>query len=268
MNFSVVKSDMMQRQVMRMSAEDKKAPGRLRGLLPRWCVTLLVLLLAGPILPACGDDTVTGPPQRPRRDRTSTSDAAQEALANLQGFEEAEEYSRPDYPVRRNPFQPDIQVLGVNEDKVDPQQLRPVEPLEEYALSSLRLVTIISETTVPKAMFVDPTGFGHFAKEGDRIGRNNGIIRNIRQNEVEIREGDEQGSMITVRMREGELRQDDDSLSEEEQEALRRLLQSEGGRQALQRSLQGTEESQHAQGGAEPVRQDERFSGIAPPGRE
>lgn len=259
----------MQRQVIRMSTDDKRALCRPQWLWPRWCVAVLVLFLAAPMVSACGADTATGPPDRGRRGRAKKSESAQEALAQIQGFEESEEYSRPDYPVRRNPFQPDVQILGVKEDKADPEQIRPVEPLEEYTLSSLRLVTIISETTVPKAMFIDPTGFGHFAKEGDRIGRNSGIIRNIRQNEVEIREGDAQGSMVTLRMREGELETQGDRLSDEEQEALRRLLQSEGGRQAMQRSLQQEQEPQEEPvEQAQPVRQDERFSGVAPPARE
>jgi hypothetical protein len=109
---------------------------------------------------------------------------------------------------------------------------------------------------------VDPSGFGHFAKEGDRIGRNSGVIRSIRQNEVEIREGDERGSVIVVRMRERELRTADEGLSEQQREALRRLLGTDEGQELLQQMggpPPGT-------GERPPRAQDSRFPDLSPPG--
>ncbi len=228
---------------------------------------LLILLMALPalsLLAACGDDMPTGPPERRRRsaDTEDQQPEAAETTRELVDFEELEDYVRPDYPVRRNPFQPDVDVLGASEEEASAEEMRPQEPLEQFAISSLNLVTIISETTVPKAMFVDPTGHGHFAKEGDRIGRNNGIIRAIRQNEVEIREGDERGSVVTVRMRERELRTEDEGLTEEERAALRRLLGTDEGRELLE-EVGGPPRQE---GERPPSAQDDRFN-LAPPRR-
>lgn len=235
----------------------------------RWLVIMLALMMAAPALTACGDDMATGPPERERRSRQAET-APEVSFDDFDDFEEAEDYTRPDYPVRRNPFQPNLDILGGQREREEEEQLRPTEPLEEFAISSLSLVTVISETTVPKAMFVDPTGHGHVAKEGDRIGRNNGVIRAIRHNEVEIREGDDRGSSTIVRLRERELRTAEDRLTEEEQEALQRLLGSTGGREALQRELAG---SQEESGQAPPSTRDSqpsdrRFPGLAPPGQD
>lgn len=153
------------------------------------------------------------------------------------------DYERPDYPgqIRRNPFLPDMGIVSPAS-TVTRGDLRPREPLEEYSITQLSLVAIISETTVPKAMFIDPKGFGHLVKEGDRLGLNGGVVSDIRDNEVEVREVSEglmtETRMTTLKLRSDQLNQrDDESLSDEEREALRRLLDSEQGRKAARESL-------------------------------
>lgn len=196
------------------------------------------------------------PPPRPDNQQESVAEHEE-----FQGFQEMDDYSRPDYPVRRNPFRPDPEALGMDETEEIDEDLGPTDPLEEYALSSLRLASIMSETTVPKAMFIDPTGLGHFAKEGDRIGRRGGVIRSIRTNEVEIREGEgTAANMVTVRLRDQDPVRAAEQLTEEEREALRRLLESEEGREVLEEV--GTADS----AGQRPP-EDERFPGLRPPDR-
>jgi len=153
------------------------------------------------------------------------------------------EYERPAYPdqIRRNPFLPDLQVIRPARN-VASSEVRPKDPLEQYSLAQLNLVAIISSVAVPKAMFLDPSGFGHVVKEGDRVGLAGGIVSDIRDNEVEIREIseglDSETRLTTLKLRSDQLREDDDeSLSDEEREALRRLLESEQGRRALRESL-------------------------------
>lgn len=185
------------------------------------------------------------------------------------------EYKRPEYPnnTRRNPFQPDATV--VQPVATVKSEARPKEPLEQYSLGELELVAIISSVAVPKAMFVDPNGFGHVLKEGDRIGRNSGVVADIRDNEVEVREGnDEDGQtrVLTVQLREAELASGDDSaLSDEERDALQQLLESKEGREALERAFQDAtlgassvdkkESNKNTSG--QPV--NNRFKGIRPP---
>lgn len=238
----------------------------------KWLVIVLALMMGAPLLASgCGDDT-PGPPERERRSRGGGGGEATEAYVDdFDDFAEVEEYTRPDYPVRRNPFQPDLDIVGGTVVPEEERQIRPTEPLEEFGISQLQLVTILSDIAVPKAMFVDPTGHGHIAKEGDRIGRNNGVIRVIRANEVEVREGDDRGSAVIVRLRERELSSEREQLTEEEQEALRRLLETSGGREAIQRQLSsGQQESGQAPpstGQSQPS-SDRRFPGLAPPGQD
>lgn len=222
---------------------------------------VMVLLVAISLMWACGSDTPTGPPER---DRSDDDGEFEIDMDDIDGFEEGEEYSRPDYRVRRNPFRPDSDVLAFEEEDDDDDSIRRTEPLEQYTLSSLDLVTIISETTVPRAMFIDPSGLGHFAKEGDRIGQNDGVIRSIRSNEVEIDEGGgagEGGSSVTVAMTETDLRSGSrDELSEEELERYRELMGTEEGREALEQ-MAGSDDGSTD----EAADDDDRFPGLRPP---
>lgn len=178
-------------------------------------------------------------------------------------FAEQTDYSRPDYAEPRNPFEPDDEVFSVDEvDELDDGVERALGPLEQYAIASLDLVTIISETAVPRAMFVDPTGMGHFAMEGDRIGEEGGVVSDIRPNEVEIEYGDDRTSRTTVELREREIRTARaDELTEEEREVLRRLMDDEEARRAVEEEF-ASDEAPDAE------EFDERFPGLAPPGTD
>lgn len=183
-----------------------------------------------------------------------------------------EDYVRPEYPdtARRNPFMPTPDVIQPTPTSVD-GEVRSLEPLEQFGLGQLNLVAIVSEVAVPTAMFVDPTGFGHFVKRGDRIGRNSGVIADIRENEVEVTEGgddeDAQTLQRIVKLRDIELTVGEGGLSEDERAALERLMQTEEGRQALQRSYQelapGATATEQQETGAAPAPRPGQ--GFAPP---
>ncbi|TXD34357.1 pilus assembly protein PilP [Lujinxingia vulgaris] len=241
-----------------------------------WIIAALIAISAPSMVACGGDDTASGVPpellerrkKRAERQKQAEDSPAAEAELQVAAFDPAEEYQRPDYPVRRNPFQPDLDVLQPEPAAVD-DSVRPLEPLEEFPLSSLNLVAVISETAVPRAMFVDPNGLGHFVKEGDRIGRNSGVVRVIRDNEVEIREGgaDESGAVVTVRLRDQQLRVAESGLTPEEREALQRLLESEEGREAIERSYRDMAPGASATESANESASDTRFPGLAPPSR-
>lgn len=176
-------------------------------------------------------------PQAPKVDpELAPPDAAAKA-------EMEPEYERPSYPdqIRRNPFLPEMTVIRPSR-SVGNSEVRTKDPLEQYSLGQLSLVAIISSVAVPKAMFLDPEGFGWVVKKGDRVGLNGGSVSDIRDNEVEVREVseglDSETRLTTLKLRNDQLRDDDDEgLSDEERDALRRLLDSEQGRRALQESL-------------------------------
>ena len=213
-----------------------------------------------------GDDE---PKEQPKKTPPKKAPPKVEAVETV-----AEDYQRPEYPnnTRRNPFQPDPEVIQPV--VTVKSEERPKEPLEQFALGELELAAIISSVAVPKAMFIDPTGFGHVLKEGDKIGRNSGVIADIRDNEVEVKEGnDEDGQtrVLTVKLRDVEIKSADDSaLSDEERESLQRLLDSAEGRAALERAYQdaalgasSVDKKDEKKESGQPV--DNRFKGIRPP---
>lgn len=189
------------------------------------------------------------------------------------------EYERPEYPdsQRRNPFQPDPEVVEPQRATEGEGDVRSRDPLEEFGLGQLDLVAIISEVAVPKAMFIAPDGFGYVVKEGDRIGRNSGVVRDIRDNAVEVIEGgddrDAQTLQRVIKLREVELSTGDDGLSDDERRVLERLLESEAGREALERRYQenapgatAAERQETQTQTPPPSGQDPRFRGLRPPG--
>lgn len=191
------------------------------------------------------------------------------------------EYARPEYPnnTRRNPFQPDLEVVTPANVETDGQQ-EALGPLERFALGELELVAIISEVAVPKAMFIDPEGFGHVLKEGDRIGRNSGVLSDIRDNEVEVTEttGEDEGQgqtrLRTMKLRDADLSVGGDSaLTDEERAAIEKLLETEEGRKALEARYRdmalgasAVDDDVQPQRTSRPP-PDPRFQGIAPPSR-
>jgi Tfp pilus assembly protein PilP len=235
------------------------------GLVARVALAMVVALGAA----ACDGGKSSSPPPRPKK--TAEEGAAPPPVAPLVNL--MEDYQRPDYPVRRrNPFQPDPDVVQPARTEVA-GEVRPLDPLESFALQQLRLVTVISETAVPLAMFIDPSGLGHFVKEGDRIGRNSGVVASIRDNEVEIREGGDEadplsGAAITVRLRDLELAVGEEGLSDAEQEALRRLLESEEGRAALEQTYRQMAPGASAADDGfapRPIQGGDSIPGLAPP---
>lgn len=183
--------------------------------------------------------------------------------------EETAEYQRPEYPenIRRNPFQPDPDKIKPVGPIKDPEGTRPIDPLEAFSLNQLELSAIISEVAVPKAMFIDPSGFGHVVKEGDRIAK--GVITDIRDNEVDVQESISEGAegasqVRTLTLRTAEIRSENqDDLSDSERQALEKLLDSEAGRRALRDKLRNETQGASAVDGEPPP--DTRFGGIEPP---
>lgn len=213
---------------------------------------ILVLLLA---LGASGcellglDDPAASEPEEAQQNEPPPPPPEESEPEEEPQVELEPDYERPDYPgqVRRNPFLPDMNIVRPTRN-VEDSDVRAKDPLEKYSLSQLSLVAIISEVAVPKAMLLDPEGFGHVIKEGDRIGLNGGTVSDIYDNEVEIREISEglktETRLTTLKLRVDELgRRSDDALSEEEREALQRLLESEQGREAARERLQQDEAS-------------------------
>jgi type IV pilus assembly protein PilP len=80
---------------------------------------------------------------------------------------------------KRDPFTP-------FEKDTNTTTIGPIWPLQKYDLEQLRLVGVIWEVKIPKAMILDPTGKGYVVTVNERIGRNNGYIARIREGEIVV----------------------------------------------------------------------------------
>lgn len=157
--------------------------GHLRTTYWRWSAPL-ALSVALALVSGCDDPVAVAPPTAPPVAPPTSAAETPPATNGAEGAEAStsDGYERPARSNRRDPFTfipPEPELKAKDE-------VRVKEPLESYDVGQLKLVAIITGTAVPTAMFVDPTGFGHFAKEDDRIGRSGGRITDIRSNEVEI----------------------------------------------------------------------------------
>ena len=238
----------------------------------------LGVLLCGSVAIGSGcEDEIQPPPPKKKKEPKEEKETDLSPLTNLTGGE----YQRPEYPnmSRRNPFQPDLEIIRPAHQQGDSEA--ELSPLERYALGELELVAIISEVAVPKAMFIDPDGFGHVLKEGDRIGRNSGVLSDIRDNEVEVTEttGEDEGQtrLRTIKLREADLSAGKESaLTDEQRAAIDKLLQTDEGREALEKRYRDMALGASAVDGKAPQQgqpqqappPDPRFQGIAPPPRQ
>jgi len=59
------------------------------------------------------------------------------------------------------------------------QSISLENPLQRYELSQLRLIGIVSNIPVPRAMFEDPSGKGWIVKVGANIGKHFGKVKSI-----------------------------------------------------------------------------------------
>lgn len=85
-----------------------------------------------------------------------------------------------------------------------------LQPLQRYEVSQLKLVAIIWGPDAPMAMVEDSTGKGYIISKGSYIGKNEGRVTDILQNEVVITEqssnvfGETKTKEIRVKLREEE----------------------------------------------------------------
>lgn len=87
---------------------------------------------------------------------------------------------------KRDPFRP------YRDAKVGIGQIRalnrPPEPLERFDLKNLEIVAIVWDNSKPKALIQDPEKGIHSVVKGQRIGKNEGYIAEIREGEIVVME--------------------------------------------------------------------------------
>jgi len=127
----------------------------------------------------------SAPPAQPasapqkKEQPASSAPAQQTAVKAEEGVRPEEETFRYETLGLVDPFEP---IIGKQEGA------SPVSPLEQFGLDQLKLVAIIWGLPEPRAMVEDPQGRGYIIKKGTKIGKNQGVVIKILDNEVIILE--------------------------------------------------------------------------------
>ena len=72
-------------------------------------------------------------------------------------------------------------------------------PLEEYDLAQLEVAGLVWKAAKKRALVIDPSGQGYVVQEGDKMGKNNGVVLEIGDSSMRVREEyvDAYGEMTT-----------------------------------------------------------------------
>ena len=192
----------------------------------RWFAVVAIVgafALGSPVLTGCGDDEVVEQ-QRPKSDkggneRATPSQAAQQAQAGPapaqpQAVQLAGGLWQPRTGERvalqgRDPFYGFVdemiaERLRAEEELRQQEQLEeePLKPAQRFDVLEFQLVAVITNTAQPKALLIDPLGQAHRLRTGDLIGKKNGVIVDIRRNEIEILQGDNllEGERVVMKL--------------------------------------------------------------------
>ena len=85
---------------------------------------------------------------------------------------------------KRDPFKPFLKTP--KEEQILITKTTP--PIKRFALEEFRIVGIVWLDNVPKAMVVDPENNTYFLGKDDEIGNRNGVIMDVRENGILVRE--------------------------------------------------------------------------------
>ena len=131
----------------------------------------LMLLIQG-----CGGSDSQVPEATTAEEEAAQAEAAAETVAE---FVPDENY-RYDPTNKPDPFRPFILVREASKAEES--------PLQRYDVAQLQLTAVVWNVETPKAMVADPTGRSHVIQVGSDIGKNRGVVLNIGDREVQIRE--------------------------------------------------------------------------------
>jgi type IV pilus assembly protein PilP len=87
-----------------------------------------------------------------------------------------------------DPFRPLVVEEAKSGGKGMAKKVGSTPPLQRYDLDQLKLVGVITNAKPPRALIEDVTGDGYIVTPGTCIGRNEGVITDIRETEIIIEE--------------------------------------------------------------------------------
>lgn len=104
-------------------------------------------------------------------------------------FEPPVEFSYPEVEKRRSPFKPIVpDTADTLPDQLAPTLNRPKQPLEAFALDSLKFVGVLKEKSTIWGLISQPEGSIARVKRGDYMGKNYGQVIRIKDDVIEIEE--------------------------------------------------------------------------------
>ncbi|MCC6806495.1 MAG: pilus assembly protein PilP [Deltaproteobacteria bacterium] len=128
------------------------------------------------LLPACEEEPPPAPPPPKKKAEpvTSRGDAASQPVEKFV-------YSSIG---KRDPFRPYYIDQALEEEEKNTG--RTLTELEHFEIDQLKLVGIVTGTSMPSAMVEDPDGVGHTIMIGTLMGKNGGRVKQIKRDEVLI----------------------------------------------------------------------------------
>lgn len=158
------------------------------------------------LMAACGGETHKRPPRSTQQATSKIPEApkAPQTVKNVK-WDMLKDYffvyADTPLPSVKNPFwsnldkyMPQIEMPVIVED--DGAIETEINPLEKFPPEDYKLIMIISGTAVPKAIMVDPDGGRHVVRKENRIGNRNGVIDEITEFEVIVKEPFEENDTI------------------------------------------------------------------------
>lgn len=207
-----------------MHRQDERRGSRLLRVWSLRIAALSLLLLAVPALTGCEDEVVVSqppPPKGPNERAAPPSGAGQvrskDAAGGAVAQARVEQGGASWLPNRggrrveqgRDPFYGFVDELIAERARLEAEaraaseiEEEPLKPAQRFDVRDFHLVAIITNTAQPKALLIDPLGIAHRLRTGDLIGKKNGVIVDIRRNEIEILQGENllEGERVLMRL--------------------------------------------------------------------
>jgi type IV pilus assembly protein PilP len=96
-----------------------------------------------------------------------------------------------DFTNRRDPFKPFIQVPTAQQGaagKSSKRRLSDPLPIQSYDTEKFRITGIVTGLKQNSALVMDPAGKGYVIREGMQIGNNDGYVKKVTTNSIEVEE--------------------------------------------------------------------------------
>jgi type IV pilus assembly protein PilP len=166
----------------------------MKGKLPLLLVMYICLTI---ISLGCGkgEKTVTKEAQKKQTPSKTPPTVKSQKGETKSAMEQVAYYYNPAGKI--DPFRPLI-VEEAKSSKGVGSKIGNLQPLQRFDPDQLRLVGIISDTKPPRALIEDVAGDGYIVTPGTLIGRNEGVVESIHENEIVIEEKqlDMQGKLV------------------------------------------------------------------------